>query len=369
MTDTHRLKLFFGGDVMTGRGVDQILPHPSAPRLHEPFVISALDYVQMAERKNGPVSAPADHSYVWGDALEILEQMGPAARIVNLEASITTSEQPLPKGINYRMHPDNVPVLRAAGVDCCSMANNHVLDWGEAGLVETLDTLEAAKIHACGAGRDLESARAPAVLNLEPERRILVFSFCTDDCGVPPEWSAGAGRPGVNLLSELSRRTVDAIARRVEASKRPGDLAIATIHWGSNWGYDIDVHHRSFAHHLIDHASINAVHGHSSHHPKAIEIHHDRPIFYGCGELVNDYEGIRDHAEFRGDLVLMYFPTFDTSAGALVGVEMVPLQIRRFQLKRASAVDRAWIRETMSRECRRFGHEVVERDDRFALGW
>src|SRR5579872_3924197 len=111
--------LFLCGDVMTGRGVDQVLPHPSDPTLHEPYVASALEYVEMAEKAHGPIPRPVSFSYIWGDAAAELERLAPAARIVNLETSITTSEDYDPKGINYRMHPANTPCLAAAKIDCC----------------------------------------------------------------------------------------------------------------------------------------------------------------------------------------------------------------------------------------------------------
>ena len=70
------------------------------------------------------------------------------------------------KGIHYRMHPQNVPCLSAAQIDCCVLANNHVLDWGYAGLAETLRTLHKSNLSTAGAGRCSEQARAPAVLEV-----------------------------------------------------------------------------------------------------------------------------------------------------------------------------------------------------------
>ena len=69
-------------------------------------------------------------------ALDEFTHMRPDARIINLETSITRSEDYAPKGINYRMSPENADCLRAAGIDCCVLANNHVLDWGRRGLLE-----------------------------------------------------------------------------------------------------------------------------------------------------------------------------------------------------------------------------------------
>jgi poly-gamma-glutamate synthesis protein (capsule biosynthesis protein) len=369
VTGSTRITLCLGGDVMTGRGIDQVLPHPLPPRLHEPVVTSALDYVALAERAHGSIRRPVSHSYVWGDALEEMERRRPAARIVNLETSITTSEDAEPKGINYRMHPDNVPVLGAARIDCCAIANNHVLDWGTAGLRQTLDALDRAGIRTAGAGRSLAEARRPAVLPVGGGARVLVFALATPDSGIPLAWGAGADTPGVHLLSSLSEEGVALVAGLVDAVKRRGDVALASVHWGGNWGYEIPVEQRRFAHALIDRAGIDVVHGHSSHHPKGIEVHGGRAILYGCGDLLDDYEGIPGRRRFRSDLALLYFPTLDARTGELTGLEMAPLRILNLRLQRPSSGDAGWLRAMLDRECASFGHRVISRGDAFALEW
>ncbi len=164
--------LFLCGDVMTGRGIDQVLPHPGSPRLHEPYVKSAVDYVDLAERANGPIPMPVEFAYIWGDGLEALARAAPDARIVNLETAITTAHAPWPgKGIHYRMHPDNLPCLAAARIDCCVLANNHVLDWGYGGLTQTLASLRGAGMRTAGAGADVSQAGAPAMLDLGAKGR------------------------------------------------------------------------------------------------------------------------------------------------------------------------------------------------------
>jgi poly-gamma-glutamate synthesis protein (capsule biosynthesis protein) len=77
--------LFLCGDVMTGRGIDQILPRPGDPAIREPYMDSALGYVQLAEEANGPIPRPVDASYIWGDALAEFQRVKPQARIINLE--------------------------------------------------------------------------------------------------------------------------------------------------------------------------------------------------------------------------------------------------------------------------------------------
>lgn len=359
---SESITLCLVGDVMLGRGVDQILPHPGNPRLYEEYCASAEEYVALAERASGEIRRPVAFSYVWGDALAELKRHDPRALIINLETSVTTSRDYAPKGINYKMNPENIGCLLAAGVDCCVLANNHVLDFGEAGLVETLATLRQAAIPRAGAGSDAASAEAAAVIP-KGNARVLVFGFAAASSGVPRRWAAAAGRPGVNLLPDLSQQTVEAVAARAQAARRPGDILIASIHWGGNWGYGIAADETRFARALIDAAGFDLVHGHSSHHPKAIEIHRDRPILYGCGDFLNDYEGIAGYEEFRGDLAALYLARLDIATGRLAELRLVPFRICRFQLRRACREDAAWLCKRLDRESARFATRLELADD------
>jgi poly-gamma-glutamate capsule biosynthesis protein CapA/YwtB (metallophosphatase superfamily) len=358
------ITLFLGGDVMTGRGVDQVLPHPGDPRLHESYMTSAVGYVELAESRTGPIPRPVDFGYVWGDALAELARVGPDVRIVNLETAVTTSDDHWPdKEVHYRMHPANIGCLGAAGIDCCALANNHVLDWGYAGLRETLETLRPAGIKTAGAGRDAEEAAAPAMMEIEGKGRVAVWAFGSESSGIPREWGATRDRPGLNLLRDLSGDTVEEIGRRVSRVKRPGTIVVASLHWGSNWGYRVPVPHRAFAHRLIEDAGVDVVHGHSSHHPRPIEVHRDRPILYGCGDLLTDYEGIGGYEPFRGELGLLYFPSLDAATGRLVRFAMTPTRLERFRLTRASREEGRWLTETLNREGRPFGARTRLHDD------
>ncbi len=364
------LTLFLCGDVMTGRGVDQVLPHPSDPRLCERYMTSALGYLDLAEQANGPIPKPVDLAYVWGDALAELERARPDARIINLETSVTTSGDCAPKGVNYRMHPQNVGCLNAAKIDCCVLANNHVLDWGEAGLLETLDSLRRAQIKTAGAGRNGDEAAAPAIIEVADKGRVIVFSFGSPTSGIPPSWAAASRRPGINLLSDFSTRSARQIARQVGAVKGANDVVIASIHWGGNWGFEIPREQSRFARMMIDEAGVDIVHGHSSHHAKGIEVYRDRLILYGCGDFLNDYEGITGYEAYRDDLSLMYIAGFDPAHGRLEELEMTPLRIKNFRLNRASQHDARWLRDVLNREGRKLGTAVrLEADDRLRLGW
>jgi poly-gamma-glutamate synthesis protein (capsule biosynthesis protein) len=364
------MRLFLCGDVMTGRGIDQALPHPVDPILYEPYVRDAREYVALAEKANGPIPRPLSFDYIWGDALRELERAEVDLRVANLETAVTSAETPWPeKGIHYRMHPQNVGCLRSAKISACALANNHLLDWGYDGLSETLKTLHAAGIARAGAGNDSEEAMQPAVLNMPGNGRLLLFSFGSRTSGIPQDWSATSISPGVNLLDDLSEATAARLADQMRVHQRMGDLIIASIHWGSNWGYEIPRDQITFAHRLIE-EGVAIVHGHSSHHVKAIEVFKGRLLLYGCGDFLTDYEGISGYEMFRCDLALMYLIELDSCNGELIAARLVPMRMRRFKLERASAADARWLCNLLNQLGTQFSTgATLEKDNSLILEW
>ncbi len=350
--------LILAGDVMTGRGVDQILPAPGSPRLHEDYVVDARSYVDLAEQANGPIPKPVDDSWPWGDALAVMDEVGPAVRIMNLETSVTRSEEVAPaKAVHYRMHPDNVGCLTAAGVDVWTLANNHVLDHGVPGLLETLETLRAERQGTAGAGFDAAEAWLPAVVE-GAAGRVVVCSVAHVSSGVPASWTAGAHRPGVALLPDLSDATAVMVADATQRGGRPGDVRVVSVHWGGNWGYDVPREHRRFAHRLVD-EGVHVVHGHSSHHPRPVEVYRGRLVLYGCGDLVDDYEGIGGYERFRDDLRVLYLARLAPGTGELQELTMAPFQSRCMRLWRAAPRDVTWLANSLDDACHSFGTSVV----------
>jgi poly-gamma-glutamate synthesis protein (capsule biosynthesis protein) len=353
------VKVFMAGDVMTGRGIDQVLPRPGNPRIYEPYMRDAGGYVELAEKANGPIKRPVSCTYIWGDALDELNRMAPDVRIINLETSITRSNDYWRgKSVHYRMHPGNIPCIAAAEIDFCSLANNHILDWGYSGLSETLETLKKSNIKNAGAGTNLQEAGSPAVMEIKGKGRVIVFSYGLETSGIPSQWAATGDRPGVNLLQDLTDKTVEIVREKVRSVKQRGDIVIASIHWGGNWGFKVPSHQTGFAHRLVDEAGFDIIHGHSSHHVKAIEVYKGRLIIYGSGDLLNDYEGIGGYEGYRDDLVLMYFASVDPMTGKLVSLHMTPMHIKRFRLNRASGADTLWLKNILNREGKKFGTGV-----------
>ncbi|MDO0932898.1 CapA family protein [Streptomyces sp. DG2A-72] len=341
--------LFLCGDVMLGRGVDQILPRPGDPALRETWVADARSYVDLAEAANGPVPAPVPPSWPWGEALRVLDEAAPDVRILNLETSVTRSDTFAPgKEVHYRMHPANLPALTVARPDVCVLANNHVLDFGRPGLDETLGSVAGAGLRTAGAGRNAAEAYAPAVVPLGHGHRVLVFALGAWSSGIPPDWAATTDRSGVAYVPELSAAEAAATVVRIRQTRRAGDLVVVSVHWGSNWGYHVPHDQTAFAHALVD-GGADVVHGHSSHHPRPLEVYRDRLILHGCGDFIDDYEGISGYEQYRDDLRLAHLVSLDAETGRLTGLRLVPLRARRMRLEPAPPDDRAWLAETLGR--------------------
>ena len=362
------VRLVLAGDVMTGRGIDQILAHPGDPTLTERYAKDARDYVALAERVSGPVPRPVGPEYPWGDALAVMDETPSAVRLMNLETSVTLSEdRERGKAVLYRMSPANLAVLDVAGVHAWGLANNHVLDHGRQGLLDTLDSLGAAGLRAAGAGRDESAAWSPAVVPVEEGRhRVVVLCIGHSSSGVPRHWRARRSRPGVAVVDDLDRVAADRVTEHLLASSGPGDIRVVSIHWGSNWGYDVPRSQRTFALRLID-AGVHVVVGHSSHHVRPVELRGGGLVLYGCGDLVNDYEGIAGYEEYRGDLRVLHLASLDAASGRLEELHLVPFRSRRLRLEPATAAETRWLARALDRACRGLGTRVQQVGDRLIV--
>jgi poly-gamma-glutamate synthesis protein (capsule biosynthesis protein) len=128
------------------------------------------------------------------------------------------------------------------------------------------------------------------------------------------------------------------VAREIQGTDAA--IKIITLHAGGNWGWSIEQDTQMVCRRLID-AGADFIHGHSSHHARRAELYRGRLILFGCGELLNDYEGIVDHRgfpshTFNADLRYAYFPTLKDD-GEFVGMRIdVFRQANCFCLERAT---------------------------------
>jgi poly-gamma-glutamate capsule biosynthesis protein CapA/YwtB (metallophosphatase superfamily) len=100
-------------------------------------------------------------------------------------------------------------------------------------------------------------------------------------------------------------------------------------------------------------ARIDIIHGHSSHHAKGIEVYKNKLILYGCGDFLNDYEGIGGYEPFKSHLCLIHFANVEKSTGHLISLDMIPMQIKRFRVNRATETGTVWLKGTLDRESKK----------------
>ena len=273
--------------------------------------------------------ATARPAYPWGDTLELLRQAD--VRIANLECVLAAGGEPAPgKIFHFRSDPKNVASLLAAGIDVVSLANNHVLDFGQDAFREMLPVLDSRGILHAGAGPDLAAARRPAV------RRVgavaVGFIALTDN---EPGWEAGAAAPGVYYVpveddgGERGAALLDLVRR----TKARVQFLIVSAHWGGNWGYDVPARHQDLARDLID-AGADVVFGHSPHVFRGVGIHRNRPIIYSAGDFIDDYAV--DPVE-RNDQSFVFMLETDGSAPRMLRLHPTIITGYQARLARGSA--------------------------------
>lgn len=306
----------FGGDLMIGRLVDPYLDQHSS-------------------------------SYVWGNLRPILSRID--LNIVNLETTLTQSKKARPKVFNFKADPKRVSVLKEGFIGAVNIANNHILDFSEEGLLETLQTLDAAHILHVGAGKDLNQARQPAIL--EKKGIKIGLLGCSDN---EPDWKAETSHPGINFVKidnpEPLRASIEALRKQV-------DLLILSIHWGPNMRRRPASHFRSFAHALID-LGVDILHGHSAHVFQGVEIYKQKLILYDTGDLADDYAV---DPFLRNDL--SFFFVVKASKNKLLSLEMIPTAIGKFQVNLFHEKESL---EAMTELCKELGtHPMREKNGLF----
>jgi len=341
----NAIRLFLGGDVMTGRLIDRLFPVHCPPVAEPEESIARVEDLQNSVRDAHGDAVP--HDYIWGFAREAVDAAEPDFRLVNLETAITTCSDRQDKRYTFRMHPDNIACLTAMRLDCVSLANNHSLDFGKTGLVQTLVTLEQAGIATCGAGLSPELAARPAIRDLPGGGRVLVFGWGFASSGVPETWAVARNRPGIQRIEEINAETAAAMARSIAAWRRPGDVVIASLHWGDNWVSEVPEAHRALARLLVDRAGVDVIHGHSAHHLQPAEIHNGKLILYDCGDLIDDYAATAGPPEYRHHMGALFFADVDRETGRAVNFFATPVRRANYRLQSCDAATSQWVQNTL----------------------
>jgi poly-gamma-glutamate synthesis protein (capsule biosynthesis protein) len=325
-------RLGLTGDVMLGRLVDEYQQRRPAPA-------------------------------VWGDLEDHLRALD--GLFVNLECCLSARGRQwrrTERAFHFRAEPEwAVPALEAVGVDACALANNHVLDYEEEALLDTLGHLDEGGIAHAGAGATREAAFEPAVVTVGD----LDVAFCslTDNT---PEYAAGAESPGTAYVdidvddAKTQTAVEDTLAR---AMAHGPDLVIASLHWGPNMVEKPPESHQAFARWLVD-QGVDVVHGHSAHVFQGIEVYRGRPILYDTGDFVDDYAvdpRLRNDRSFLFELAV-------GEDGTPLELRLLPTEIDDFAVHRAGAEVADWSRERVQSLSDPFGTTFEREGESLVVG-
>nr|WP_272879029.1 CapA family protein [Clostridium sp. Cult2] len=200
--------------------------------------------------------------------------------IVNLETSITTRGKKWPeKEYNFRSYPETLKPMKEAGIDVVTLANNHTLDYGFEGLMDTLNHLEKNEIAYAGGGRNKREALMGTVIEREGVKiGIISFSRVIPDV----KWYATDKKLG--LVGAYDGYTKD-MMKRIEELKKEVDIVILSIHWGKEGNVEPRPEEIAVARKAID-MGADIVMGHHPHVLQGIEVYKGKPIFYSLGNFV-----------------------------------------------------------------------------------
>lgn len=300
---SEQITIGFCGDVMLGRLVNEI----------------------MEDR---------DPEYPWGNTLPLLKKMD--LRIINLETTLTNHTEKNPKVFNFRALPERVSILKAAQIDLVSLANNHILDFKEPGLLETIETLNSADIYHVGAGTTDVEAGKPVIIT-KNDIRIGVIGYTDNE----PTWKVGPNKIGTNYIEITNQSDLEKVKTHIQSLRSNIDILIITIHWGPNMKQKPSGEFIEWAHAVID-AGADIVHGHSAHIFQGIELYNNKVIMYDTGDFIDDYAV---DPLLRNDQSFLFTVTVNKSGPQ--SIKLYPVLIDTMQVNQAIGKDKKEIVDKM----------------------
>lgn len=315
------------------------------PKVAEDTITIGLTGDVMIGRIVEEVLATEDPSYIWGDALAMM--LSTDMNLINLEAALTNSDKAVFKTFNFKAKPERVEALKLASVAVANLANNHCLDYSEEGLLDTLKVLDGAEIPHIGAGKNLEEARKPLVIDVRGVK-IGILGFTDNE----PSWVAGKDSPGTNYI-DIDEKGLEIVTREVQQIRKSVDIVILTIHWGPNMRERPPNRFKNFARGAIE-SGVDIFHGHSAHIFQGVEIYNNKVIFYDTGDFVDDYYV---DPILRNDR--SFFFTVEVSREGVSAIHLIPTLIENFQANLSTGFEKEETLERMQMLSKEFGTEFT----------
>lgn len=320
--------------------------------------LAFLGDVMLGRMVNEEIAVRPPESF-WGTTLPVLSASDGV--FINLECAITGSKSRWDrtyKVFHFRASPQAIAVLRAGGVSYAGLANNHILDYEEEGLFDTLKHLDSAGIAHAGAGQSLADAMRPALVSI-PGTLVGVISLTDNE----PAFAAAVDRPGVYYTPiQCTDDVLNPIADAVRLLRASGAaLVVLSLHWGPNMVEVPPTVFREFAHAAVD-LGVDLVHGHSAHVFQGIERRDKGLILYDTGDFLDDYAV--DPA-LRNDWSFVFL--VETGAYGMERLRMIPVRLRFARVDLATGEEFLSIRQRMRDRCRGLEQELRDTEEGLEL--
>ena len=250
--------------------------------------------------------------YPFDETRAILQ--GADLEIGNLEMPIAVTGEPVPeKEYTFLGQPKVAEGLANAGFDVLALANNHMGDYGDVALLETLEILTANQLKYCGAGPDLETARQPAIVEVK-DKQIAVLAYSNT---FPFEYFADEADPGT-----VRGKAVYFIPD-IKSAKKWADLVIVSFHWSGELVTEPREYQELFGRKAID-VGADLVFGHHPHILQGVEVYRGRLIAYSLGNFA--FGSYSKNVQTSGILRVTF------QAGEMKRAEIVPINVSNHEV-------------------------------------
>lgn len=286
---------------------------PGAPRS---ITLSAVGDISLARQVNDWMAVEgAGYPYAL-----VAHLIAGDLAIANLEGALTERGEPWPKGYNFRTPPRFAPGLRDAGFDLVSLANNHAMDYGVAGLEDTLAALRDAGVAYVGAGANAREAWSPVTLMANGLTLAVVACALSPDEGGGfsiVAWSARESSPGMAVC------TADALGGAVTAAAEAADFVVAYVHAGDEYIRTPSATQRTLAEAALA-AGADAYIGHHAHVVQPVEQRGTQLVAWGLGNFIFDLDPV-DLANIPEPRVSLILNVTFTEGAGVTAWEAVPV--------------------------------------------
>lgn len=241
----------------------------------EPLTVSVVGDILLGGPRIASLLEKNGYDYPYTEVKDYLKNAD--ITVGNLETAVTTRGSAQEKTYVFRSDPKTLPALKEAGFDVLNLANNHVLDYGQVGLSDTLANLEKADISYVGAGNNAKEAFTPVYIKRK-NSTIAIVGFSR--VAPKPDWFAGSKTPGI-----AGTYSPAAAVAAIKEAKKHADAVIVIVHWGierSDYPNDVQT---DLGHKYID-AGADLVLGGHPHVLQGFELYKDKWIAYSLGNFI-----------------------------------------------------------------------------------